>query len=452
MPVPTIRSCWACSGSPSSCRRCCWRCPPATSPTGTTGACSPWSRRSAARVVAGLLALDAASGDTAVWPLYLLALAGGVTQAFLGPAFNPLLAAAVPAAGLARVISLSSITWQTSSIIGPALAGGLQTVSDPAPYLAAMAAAALSTVFVAVLPAAIGTAHVVTERVTATWRDVTAGIRFVRATPALLGAISLDLAAVLFGGATALLPVFATDVLHVGAAGNGLLRAAPGVGAIMVGVALAAWPLRRRVGIILFCAVGLFGAATMVFGLSTSFPLSLVALTVVAGADMVSVLIRGTLAPLLTPPELRGRVSALESVFIRASNELGAFESGVAAALIGAVPAVVIGGAASMVWRWCGACGSRPSARSTGSRISPCPTLRSSSARRRSKLTGSVACTSPTAALRGTGSSTRASWDRCCRGTTCSTRGPCGPSRRVASGPSAPTTWLRAGGRRGPRS
>jgi MFS family permease len=303
----------------------------------------------ASMAVAGLLALDAASGDTAVWPLYLLALAGGVAQAFLGPAFNPLLAASVPPAGLSRVVSLSSITWQSATIFGPALAGGLQTVSDPAPYLAVMAATAISAVFLAALPAAIGTAHVVTERAAATWRDVTAGIRFVRATPALLGAISLDLAAVLFGGATALLPVFATDVLHVGADGNGLLRAAPGVGAIAVGVALAAWPLRRRVGVILFGAVAMFGAATVVFGLSTSFPLSIAALAVLAGADMVSVLIRGTLVPLLTPPELRGRVSALESVFIRASNELGAFESGVAAALLGAVPAVVIGGAASLV-------------------------------------------------------------------------------------------------------
>ncbi len=299
-------------------------------------------------VVAGLLVLDAASGDTEVWPLYLLALASGVTQAFLGPAFNPLLAASVPPAGLSRVISLSSITWQSSSIVGPALAGGLQTISDPAPYIAVMAATSISAVFLAALPAAIGTAHVVTERATATWRDVTAGIRFVKATPALLGAISLDLAAVLFGGATALLPVFATDVLHVGAEGNGLLRAAPGIGAILVGVALAARPLRHKVGIILFGAVFTFGAATVVFGLSTSFPLSIAALFVLAGADMVSVLIRGTLVPLLTPPELRGRVSALESVFIRASNELGAFESGVAAALIGAVPAVVIGGIASM--------------------------------------------------------------------------------------------------------
>jgi len=208
------------------------------------------------------------------------------------------------------------------------------------------------------VPRAVGTAHVAAAlRESATWRDVTAGIRFVRETPALLGAISLDLAAVLFGGATALLPVFATDVLHVGADGNGLLRAAPGFGAIAVGVALSARPLRRRVGLILFGAVFVFGAATVVFGLSTSFPLSLVALAVLAGADMVSVLIRGTLAPLLTPPELRGRVSALESVFIRASNELGAFESGVAAALIGAVPAVVLGGIASMgvavVWFFC---------------------------------------------------------------------------------------------------
>lgn len=299
-------------------------------------------------LVAGALAFDAAAGDPRVWPLYALALCGGAAQAFLVPAFNPLLAAAVPAAGLARVISLSSIAWQTSAIAGPALAGGLQTISDPAPYVAALVATVASAVLLLALPPALGTAHVVREREAATWRDVTAGIRFVRRTPALLGAISLDLAAVLFGGATALLPVFATDVLHVGAVGNGLLRAAPGIGAIGVGIALAAWPLRRRVGLVLFLAVGTFGAATAVFGLSSSFPLSLAALTVAAGADMVSVLIRGTLAPLLTPPELRGRVSALESVFIRASNELGAFESGVAAAVLGAVPAVVIGGLASI--------------------------------------------------------------------------------------------------------
>ena len=310
----------------------------------------------AAMLVALVLALDAASGDSQVWPLYVLAACAGAAAAFEAPAFNPLLAASVPAAGLARVISLSSVTWQSATIFGPVAAGALQTVSDPAPYLAAVAADFVGTLFLLAVPRAIGVAHVPDEaRETATWRDVTAGIRFVRDTPALLGAISLDLAAVLFGGATALLPVFATDVLHVGADGFGLLRAAPGVGAITVGIALAAWPLRRRVGMILFGAVFVFGAATVLFGLSTSFPLSLIALAVLAGADMVSVLIRGTLAPLLTPPELRGRVSALESVFIRGSNELGAFESGVAAAVLGAVSAVVLGGIASIAVAiiWC---------------------------------------------------------------------------------------------------
>ena len=310
----------------------------------------------AAMAVALLLALDAASGDSEVWPLYVLAFCGGVAMAFEVPAFNPLFAASVPAAGLARVISLSSVAWQSATIVGPVTAGALQTVSDPAPYLAGAAASLIATVLLVAVPREIGTAHVPEDgHETATWRDVTAGIRFVRGTPALLGAISLDLAAVLFGGATALLPVFSTDVLHVGADGNGLLRAAGGLGAITVGIALSAWPLRRRVGVILFVAVFTFGAATVAFGLSTSFPLSLAALFVLAGADMISVLIRGTLSPLLTPPALRGRVSALESVFIRGSNELGAFESGVAAALIGAVSAVVLGGIASMAVAilWC---------------------------------------------------------------------------------------------------
>jgi hypothetical protein len=166
----------------------------------------------------------------------------------------------------------------------------------------------------------------------------------------------MDLMAVLFGGATALIPVFARDILHVGAAGNGILRAAPGVGAVLVGVVLSARPLKRRVGLTLFGVVALFGMFTIVFGLSRNFVLSMAALAALAGADMVSMLIRGTIGPLLTPPDLRGRVSAVERVFIGASNELGAFESGVAAALLGAVPAVVLGGAASIavaaIWAW----------------------------------------------------------------------------------------------------
>jgi len=186
--------------------------------------------------------------------------------------------------------------------------------------------------------------------------DALAGVRFIFDTPALLGAISLDLMAVLFGGATALLPVFSQTILHVGAFGNGLLRAAPGIGAVVVGSVLSGRPLKRRVGRTLLVVVALYGAFTIVFGFSTSFALSMVALAALAGADMVSMSIRGTLAPLLTAPALRGRVGAVERVFIGASNELGAFESGVAAALIGAVPAVVLGGAASivvaLVWAW----------------------------------------------------------------------------------------------------
>ncbi len=307
-------------------------------------------------LVAVLLAADAAAGNREVWPLYLLALAFGVAQAFLGPAFNPLFAASVPAVSLSRVIALSSLAWQGATIVGPALAGGLQVVGDPVPYIVAAVAAAAGAVFIALVPASIGTAHVEEATGRASLGDVLAGVRLIFATPPLLGAISLDLVAVLVGGATALLPVFATDVLGVGAVGNGLLRAAPGVGAVLVGLLLAVRPVRRRVGAKLFLAVAGFGVFTLVFGLSRNFALSLVALAALAGADMVSVLVRGTLAPLLTPPELRGRVSAVEAIFIRGSNELGAFESGVAAALLGPVGAVVLGGALSIVvagvWAW----------------------------------------------------------------------------------------------------
>ena len=206
------------------------------------------------------------------------------------------------------------------------------------------------------LPRAIGTAHVLDPDDRPTFRDALDGLRLIFSSRALLGAISLDLVAVLFGGVTALLPVFSQDILHVGAFGNGVLRAAPGVGAVIVGLVLAVRPIRRHVGVKLFVCVGVYGAVTIVFGLSTSFALSLAALAALAAADMVSVFIRGTLVPLFTPPELRGRVGAIERAFVGASNELGAFESGVAAALVGAVPAVLIGGALSIVaagvWAW----------------------------------------------------------------------------------------------------
>src|SRR6478752_2035271 len=278
------------------------------------------------------LAIDAGRGDTAVWPLYVLAFVIGIGNAYSAPAVGPLLAAGVSQAMLARAVAVLMSVMQAAMIAGPAVAGLLQVVGAPVPYAFAAVCAVLAMVMVMLVPKAIGRAHVAEQE--ASLSDALAGVRFIFDTPALLGAISLDLMAVLFGGATALLPVFSQTILHVGAFGNGLLRAAPGIGAV----------------------VALYGAFTIVFGFSTSFALSMVALAALAGADMVSMSIRGTLAPLLTAPSLRGRVGAVERVFIGASNELGAFESGVAAALIGAVPAVVLGGAASivvaLVWAW----------------------------------------------------------------------------------------------------
>ncbi len=206
-------------------------------------------------------AIDAAVGDTQAWPLYLLAAAGGAAQGFASPSFNPLMAAAVPAASLSRVIALSSLTWQSSSVTGPVIGGLLQSVGNAAPYIVAAALTATTAVLVLFVRRDIGVAHVDGELADATFTDALAGVRLIIANPALLGAISLDLAAVLFGGATALLPAFAQDVLHVGSGGYGVLRAAPGIGAVVVGVLLAARPIRRRVGPTLMVAVATFGAA-----------------------------------------------------------------------------------------------------------------------------------------------------------------------------------------------
>ena len=300
------------------------------------------------------LALDAAAGDTKVWPLYVFAFLSGVGNAYAGPAITPLLAAGVSQRSFARAVAVLISVMQAAMIAGPAVAGLLQVIGSPVPYIFAGVCAAAAVVMVLLVPAAIGRAHVSDHK--ATFSDALAGARFIFATPALLGAISLDLMAVLFGGATALLPIFSQTILHVGALGNGLLRAAPGIGAVVVGTVLSGRPLRRRVGRTLLIVVAVFGVFTIVFGLSTNFALSMAALAALAGADVISMSIRGTLVPLLTPPALRGRVGAVERVFIGASNELGAFESGVAAALIGAVPAVLLGGIASIavagIWAW----------------------------------------------------------------------------------------------------
>jgi len=294
------------------------------------------------------LALDAASGNTSAIPLYIFAAGLGAGRAFASAGFTPMLAAAVSAADLPRTMALSSTTWQGALIFGPFIGGLLQAWGNVPPYaLAALLDVAAIALLVGVTRR-VGTEHRATVVGPPTMRDATAGLRLIRRTPALLGAISLDLVAVLFGGATALLPIIATDILGVGAVGYGVLRAAPGIGAVAVGVVLASRPIRQRVGPVLLLAVAGFGVFTIVLGLSTSYWLTFVALLLLAGSDMVSVYIRSTLAPLLTPPQLRGRVIAVERVFVGASNELGAFESGVLAQFIGTVGSIVVGGAMSI--------------------------------------------------------------------------------------------------------
>ena len=294
------------------------------------------------------LALDAAAGDSSALPLYFLAAGLGVGRSFSSAAFSPRLAAAVSAGDLPRTMALSSSTWQGALIFGPFIGGLLQAWGNVPPYLLALLLEVAAVALVLGVTRRVGTEHRASVSGPPTMRDATAGLRLIRHTPALLGAISLDLVAVLFGGATALLPIIASDILGVGAVGYGVLRAAPGIGAVAVGLVLAARPIRRRVGPVLLFAVAGFGAFTIVLGLSTSYWLTFVVLLLLSGSDMVSVYIRSTLAPLLTPPQLRGRVIAVERVFVGASNELGAFESGVLAQFIGTVGAIVVGGALSI--------------------------------------------------------------------------------------------------------
>jgi len=296
-------------------------------------------------VCAGLLVLFAVAGVASVWPYLAVALLFGIARAFVAPASRALPPTLVPDVDFPNAIVWGSILWDAAVIAGPLLGGYLYILGPQTVYGIAGAGFALSALLMlAIRP---GPARLSSEPVS--WGSVAAGIQLIRRTPVLLGAISLDLFAVLFGGATALLPVFAKDILQVGTEGLGHLRAAPAVGAVTMALVLAVWPIHRKVGRSMFACVAAFGAATVVFGLSTSFWLSLAALFVVGAADMVSVFIRVAIVPAVTPDNLRGRVLAVEQIFIGASNELGAFESGAVAALIGAVPTVVLGGLATLL-------------------------------------------------------------------------------------------------------
>jgi MFS family permease len=269
----------------------------------------------------------------------------GAARAFQMPAQQALTPMLVPPAMLPRAMAFSSSGMQASVIGGPALGGVIFVAGATAVYCTC----ALLFLIGCYLVLRVKYTHVAPLREPVTMAVMLAGAVFVWQRKALLGAVSLDLFAVLLGGATALLPLFAKDILHVGPWGLGLLRAAPAVGALVMSALLTRWPLARRVGYRMLAAVAAYGVCMVVFGLSTSFVLSLVVLALSGAADMVSVVVRQTLVQLETPNEMRGRVSAINSVFIGASNQLGEFESGATAALMGPVGSVVLGGVGTLL-------------------------------------------------------------------------------------------------------
>jgi MFS family permease len=268
----------------------------------------------------------------------------GATRAFNGPAGSALLTHIVPKADFPRAVAWSSTSWQVATVVGPALGGLVYAAAGAAAVYAASAAAAVAT-FLLVASMTVRTGGL--EKRPLSMKTVLAGLHYVFEKKIILGSITLDLFAVLLGGAVALLPIFAKDILDLGPRALGLLRSAPAVGASLMAILLAHRPLKRRAGAIMFASVGVFGLATIVFALSKVFWLSFVALVVCGASDMISVIIRGTLVQIATPPEMRGRVSAVNQVFIGASNELGEFESGLTAAWLGAVRAAVVGGVAT---------------------------------------------------------------------------------------------------------
>ncbi len=304
---------------------------------------------SAAYGTAALTALGLlwfSSGHGGVLPIYALVLLFGCCRAFAGPAAQAIVPSLVPLAEFRSAVAWASSVGQTATIIGPA-AGGLLYALGGAELVfgSAMTAFALTAVLFSAIrprPPAPG------GREPASLTTLLAGLKFIRSRPAILGAVSLDLFAVLLGGATALLPIFARDILQVGPTGLGLLRSAPAVGAVTMALTLAYFPLNRYAGRRMLQAVATFGLATIGFGLSTHLYLSLACLFVLGASDMISVYVRQTLVQIDTPDSMRGRVAAVNTVFIGASNELGEFESGTLAGFVGAVGAVVIGGVGTL--------------------------------------------------------------------------------------------------------
>ena len=307
------------------------------------------------RLIMGLcLALEAAcalaflvftaANPERVWPVFGILALLGTARAFLNPASDALAPNLLPKEAIAHGISLNAMAWQIANIVGPVTGGLLYGMSGTVAYSVALALIGLAVALVFM----IGRVPQANHAEQTSLDTLFAGFAFIRSEKIVLGAISLDLFAVLLGGAVALLPVYARDILDVGPLGLGLLRSAPGVGAVLVALYLAKFGIKDRAGLILFIFVAAFGLFTMVFGLSTWVPLSIFALMLMGASDMVSVYVRETLMQLWTPDEVRGRVNAVNRVFIGASNELGEFRAGVMAAWIGAVAAVTLGGAGTM--------------------------------------------------------------------------------------------------------
>jgi MFS family permease len=294
-----------------------------------------------AAALAALMWLDAMS----LAPLFAVAVVLGICRAFAGPALSSTVPNLVPAAILPSALALSAMVWQIGSIAGPLLGGGAYALWRGLPYEASAVLYALALgAMLLIRPIPTGNAGQ-----SRPLRAVIEGLAYVRDNKIVLGAITLDLFAVLLGGATAMLPVYARDILHVGSEGLGALRAAPAVGAALTALILARYPIKRRVGVKMFGCVALFGIATMVFGESRWMWLSLAALFVLGASDMISVYVRSSLIQLHTPDAMRGRVSAVSGLFISASNELGEFRAGLSGAAFGPVVAVVGGGALAVL-------------------------------------------------------------------------------------------------------
>ncbi|MDF9618374.1 MFS transporter [Pseudomonas entomophila] len=296
-------------------------------------------------LIALVLALGSFTDNVSRELIFVLAFLLGAARSFEMPATQALLPNVVPPGLFPRAVAASASASQAATIVAPAVGGLLYAFGSTWVYGPTVALYVIACLLTLNLDAR----QQLPQRGRASLDSLLAGIRFIRSRPDILGAISLDLFAVLLGGATALLPVFAKDILLTGAWGLGLLRSAPAVGALLMSLWLARFPVERKVGLTMFTAVGVFGVATIAFGLSTSFWFSLAVLVVLGAADMISMVIRSAFVQLETPDEMRGRVSAVNGLFIGASNQLGEFESGVTAHWFGTVPAVVLGGVGTLV-------------------------------------------------------------------------------------------------------